>query len=163
MKKKLALLLLLCFTFLTACSNKYEYKEIGTGANKEALVDSLGKDPSDTTTDENGNEFLSYEACPYLGYEGTSTYCLSDDKLAFTKWEYAAKDYEDGKAVYDKIVAEKNEKYGTGSASDTEKKLHLCSWNTNGNSIAVTCITEDGKTVVTLTEALAEGAKEEKK
>ena len=51
MKKKLALLLLLNYTFLTARSNKYQYKEIGTGANKETLVDSLGKDPSDTTTD----------------------------------------------------------------------------------------------------------------
>lgn len=155
MKKKL-LLILLCLTFLTACSSKYQYKEIAAGTSKEALVDSLGKEPSDTKKDKNGNEFLSYEKCPYLGYEGTSAYCFSDGSMAFTKWEYTAKDYEDGKAVYDKIVVEKNKTYGNGFESNSDTNMHLCSWNTNNNSIAVTCITENGTTVVSLTEALSD-------
>ena len=138
---------------LSSCNNPYTYNEVKTGSSLQEIKDALDKEPTNETTDENGNTFVSYEECPYLGYNGTSTYCFSDDKMLFSKWEYENEDVSKAKEVYDKILCEKQKKYGTGTPTQSEG-VYMCNWNDGVNSIALTCITSNDSTIVTLTEII---------
>lgn len=153
---KKILLFVLCFNIalLSSCGKTYTYSEMKSGSSIQEIKQSLGKDPAKETTDKNGNEFITYEDCPYLGYKGTSTYCFSDDKMQFSKWEYKNEDASKAKEVYDKIVDEKQKKYGTGKDTQSEG-VYMCNWNEGTNSIALTCITNEDTTVVTLTEIIS--------
>lgn len=139
---------------LSSCGNTYTYHEMKTGSSLEEVKQSLDKEPTNENTDENGNKFVTYEDCPYLGYEGTVTYCFSDDKMQFSKWEYKDDDASKAKKVYDKIINEKQKKYGGGKNTQSEG-VYMCNWNDGENSIALTCITNDDTTTVTLMEILS--------
>lgn len=154
MKKIITFFLCLNLVLLSSCGKTYTYSETKSGSSIQEIKQSLGKDPAKETTDKNGNEFITYEDCPYLGYKGTSTYCFSDDKMQFSKWEYKNEDASKAKEVYDKIVDEKQKKYGTGKDTQSEG-VYMCNWNEGTNSIALTCITNEDTTVVTLTEIIS--------
>ena len=138
-KKTLSIITLsLCLaTTLTACNRAVEvpYTEVSNGTTKEELVEQLdGK--ADKKKEEDGLVSYSYSKSKYLDYEGTMTYYLTEDVVAFSRWEYEAENEEEGKKVFDTIFADLKKKYKDGNET-TDATGSTIVWNTDDKNITL--------------------------
>lgn len=139
MKKKLAIFSIAAVLFLISCGNNYHYQQIAKGANQETIEKELGKQP-DSTKEEMGMTYLQYDACPYLNYKGIATYCLTDDVLNFSKWDYAAESSQDAQGVYSAVKKDLEKQYGEGEETTDNGTFWVCAWYPdNESSISLTC------------------------
>lgn len=139
MKKKLAIFSIAAVLFLISCGNNYHYQQIAKGANQETIEKELGKQP-DSTKEEMGMTYLQYDACPYLNYKGIATYCLMDDVLNFSKWEYAAESSQDAQGVYSAVKKDLEKQYGEGEETTDNGTFWVCAWYIDTEStISLTC------------------------
>ena len=150
MKKKLALFSIMVILLLTSCGNSYRYQQIAKGANQKTIEDTMGKAPDDSR-EESGMTFLEYKECPYLDYKGTGTYCLTEDALNYSKWEYASDTTKGAKDAYSVIKADLQKQYGEGEETTDNGEFWVCSWYISEDStVSLTCTTANSEFTVSL-------------
>lgn len=161
---------------LIGCNKAIEvpYTEVSNGTSKEDLIDKLGG-KADEKKNEDGLVSYSYTKSKYLDYEGTMTYYLSEDTVAFSRWEYKAENEEAGKNAYDAILSDLKNKYKEGIQT-TDNTGATTVWNTGtknitlvytnnkelGNTVSITSIDASAGGTVMTTQAPEETNKPEK-
>lgn len=139
LKKVLLLLgLTLCLTIsLSACNRAIEvpYTEVSSGTTKDDLVEQLGG-KADQKKDEDGLVFYQYSKSKYLDYEGTMTYYLSEDTVAFSRWEYEAETKEDCEKAYHAILSDLEKQYNEGEQTEDNTGTTTV-WNTDAKNITL--------------------------
>ena len=142
MKKNLAIFSMIAVLFLVSCGKGYQYKQISQGVNQKSIEQELGKEP-DSTKEEAGMTYLQYDACPYMDYKGTTTYCLTDDALNYSKWEYLAENSQDAQDAYQAIKTDFEMQYGEGEETKDEGTFWVCAWYLGTEStVSLTCTSE---------------------
>lgn len=160
MRKKLAIFSIATLLFLASCGNGFQYKQIAKGTNQDFIEQELGKKP-DSTKEETGSTYLQYDTCPYQDYKGTAIYCLTDDALNYSKWEYPAESSQNAKDAYQAIKESLQKQYGNGEETTDEETFWVCTWNLSTEStVSLTCTSANHEFKVSILSTITEGKKE---
>lgn len=150
MRKKLAIFSIAAVLFLAACGKGFQYKQIAVGTNQESIEKELGKKP-DSTKEETGMTYLQYDTCSYLDYKGTATYCLTEDALNYSKWEYPAESSQNAKDAYKAAKENLQKEYGDGEENTDNETFWVCSWYLDKEStISLTCTSASNEYTVAI-------------
>lgn len=162
-KNSLILGVTLCLVIsLSACNRAIEvpYTEVSSGTTKDDLIEQLGG-KADKKKDEDGLVSYQYSKSKYLDYEGTMTYYLCEDTVAFSRWEYETENKEECKKAYHAIMSDLKKQYNEGSKTEDNTGTTTI-WNTDTKNITLvyTDNEELGNTVsITSIDASAGGTK----
>lgn len=146
-------LLVLCIS-LSGCSGTktVDYQTADYGMSKAQLVEKVGSDPNEETTDENGTDQFIYKKSKYLDFTGQMTYYSMDDRILFTRWESTVKDAKEAKKMYDAIVESMKDSYTNAGEETTEESNYSYIWSENGRTTTVAYLQETEHVRVSITE-----------
>lgn len=146
-------LLVLCIS-LSGCSSikTVDYQNADYGMSKTQLVEKIGSNPNEETTDENGTDQFIYKKSKYLDYIGQMTYYSMDDSILFTRWESTVKDAKEAKKMYDSIVESIKASYTTAGEETAEESSCSYVWSENGRTTTVAYLQESENIRVSITD-----------
>ena len=146
-------LLVLCIS-LSGCSGikTVDYQTADYGMSKTQLIEKIGSDPNEETTDENGTEQFIYKKSKYLDFTGQMTYYSMNDSILFTRWESTVEDAKEAKKMYDAIVESIKDSYTNAGEETPEGSNYSYVWSENGRTTTVAYLQETEHIRVSITD-----------